>query len=90
MAEQPHDAKNLLIILSIIVGVLGLIFAGVALYNKYYEVEVVDIDQLHQDNLQNKLDEEEGYVYEGFSFVKAGIGNYNRSEYDVESSYWSN
>ena len=71
LAEQPHDAKNLLIILSIIVGVLGLIFAGVALYNKYYEVEVVDIDQLHQDNLQNKLDEEDGYVYGGFSFVKA-------------------
>lgn len=70
LIEQPHDAKNLLIILGVIMGVLALIFAGVALYNHYSEVKVVDVDQLHQENLQNKLDEKEGYMYEGFSFVK--------------------
>lgn len=71
LVEEPHDARNLMILLGIIIGTLALIFGGMALYNNFNQEKVIDIDELHTQNLQNKLSEEEGYMYNGFSFVKA-------------------
>ena len=63
------DGKGLLWLLIIVVGVFILFIGGFQVYNKITAAEVVDINQLHQENLQGDLSEKEGYLYNGFSFV---------------------
>lgn len=65
-----NEGKNILIMLSILIGVFVLVFAGFSAYNYFNGAIVVDVDQLHQDNLDGELSDEEGYFYNGFSFVK--------------------
>lgn len=74
--ESPHfsikeDGRSILIMVAVLVGIFILFFAGSKLYNYFTAASVVNIDDLHKDNLNGKLDEEEGYIYEGFSFIKA-------------------
>jgi hypothetical protein len=64
------DGKNILIIVAVLIGVFALIFAGAKVYTNLTGATVINIDDLHQQNIENKLDEEEGYMYNGFSFVK--------------------
>src|SRR3989344_70717 len=63
------DSKSVLLIIGIIVGITILAIGGFAVYNSITGANVQTIDDLHQDNLDNKLKEKEGYVYNGFSFV---------------------
>ncbi len=65
-----EDQKNILIMIIAIAGVFALILAGFGLYERFTSASVVDVDQLHEENLQGKLSDDEGYVYNGFSFVK--------------------
>lgn len=65
------DWKVLLIVLSILIGLGVLSFAGVTMYNGITAANVVSVDELHQKNLEGDLNEDEGYVYNGYSFVKA-------------------
>ena len=52
------------------VGVVVLLFAGFLGYQQYaVPTGALTFDELHQLNLNGKLDEEKGYVYNGFSFV---------------------
>ena len=69
--EETNDSKYLLIAIGVILGILALIFLGFTLYDKYADKSVVTIDTLHQKNLEKELGDEKGYVYNGFSFVKA-------------------
>jgi hypothetical protein len=66
---DPHretDMRTLVIAIAfIIIGIGAFIFIGSAV-----NVPPPTIDQLHEQNLQGKLDEELGYIYNGFSFVK--------------------
>ncbi len=69
--EETTDSKYLIIAIVTILGILALIFLGFTLYDKYADHSVVTIDDLHQENLKKELGAEKGYVYNGFSFVKA-------------------
>ena len=64
-----HDPKNLYKIIGGILLVFILLFAGFRLFAGP-AVVVNTIDDLHELNFQGDLDEDEGYIYEGFSFVK--------------------
>src|SRR3989344_9447720 len=63
------DSKSVLLIIGIIVGITILAIGGFAVYNSITGANVQTIDDLHQDNLDDKLEEKEGDVYNGFSFV---------------------
>ena len=65
------EGKNLLIMIAIVVGIFVFTIAGFKLYDHFTTAAVIDIDQLHKDNLVGDLNKEEGYIYNGYSFVKA-------------------
>ena len=65
------DSKGLLFIVLGIVAIFVIIMGGFSAYNYFTAAAVVSVDELHQDNLAGDLDDEEGYVYNGYSFVKA-------------------
>ena len=64
------DSKGLLWMVLGIAALFLLIFGGLAIYN-HFTNKVVSIDELHQQNLAGKLKPEQGYMYNGYSFVKA-------------------
>ena len=66
------DTRNIFILIGITVFLFVLVIGGFKFYNSFTSAGVVSLDQLHQDNLKGELDENmEGYIYRGFSFVKA-------------------
>ena len=69
--EKPKDVRNILIFLGVVAGLFVLVLGGFTAYDKWSGAAVVDIDTLHQQNLEQELGEDEGYVYNGYSFVKA-------------------
>ena len=71
LPDQKGDTRTVLILIAVLIGVFVLIIAGFKAYNHFTAAGVVVIDDLHQQNLDGKLDSEEGYVYNGYSFVKA-------------------
>ncbi|HLC97808.1 MAG TPA: hypothetical protein VJC21_03450 [Candidatus Nanoarchaeia archaeon] len=69
--SAKNDGKSLLILTGIVIGLFVLLFAGFRAYNSFTSASVVSIDDLHQQNLAGELDEDyEGYIYNGYSFVK--------------------
>ena len=68
--STASDGKSILIMVAVIVGIFLLLFGGSYLYNNITAATPVSVDDLHQQNLDDKLDEEEGYVYNGYSFIK--------------------
>ncbi len=70
-SEETSSTKSLIIMVSVLVGVFALFLGGSYAYNYLTAGNVVDVDDLHKENLQGDLEEEEGYVYNGYSFVKA-------------------
>ena len=69
--EETSDSKYLIIAIITILGILAAIFIGFTLYDKYADKSVVTIDDLHQKNLEQELGDQKGYIYNGFSFIKA-------------------
>jgi hypothetical protein len=69
-SELAGEGKNILYSILIIVGVLALMIGGFFVYNNMTGADIVTIEDLHDENLEGNLDEEEGYVYHGFSFIK--------------------
>lgn len=65
------DSKNILIMIGVIVGIFVLTLGSFKLYNQFTGAGVIVIDDLHQKNLEGELDAEEGYIYNGYSIVKA-------------------
>lgn len=65
------DGKNILIMVGVIVGIFVLTLGSFKLYNQLTGAGVIVIDDLHQKNLEGELDAEEGYLYNGYSLVKA-------------------
>ena len=70
IADQT-STKSVLILVGVVLGFLLLFIGGFATYNHFTGAQVVNVDELHKDNLKGDLNEEEGYVYNGFSIVKA-------------------
>lgn len=69
--EIPIDISSLKIIgilVLLIIVFIGIIIIG---YNFFLKEEVLTIDEMHQRNLAGKLDSEEGYIHNGYSFVHA-------------------
>jgi len=66
-----EDSRSIFILVAVIAGIFVLSLGGFRVYNSLTSADVVNIDELHQNNLQGDLGDEEGYVYNGFSFVKA-------------------
>jgi hypothetical protein len=94
-ARQPYkgsrkENKNLLIVVGSIF-LIVLMFVGIlALYNP--KKDVMTIDELHLANIEGKLDPEQGYIYNGYSFVKFVGVWYSQVEkgntlYDITFNY---
>ena len=70
-SAQQNDGKSVLVLIGVLIAVFVVAIAGFKAYNHFTAAGVVLIDDLHQQNLDGKLDSDEGYVYNGYSFVKA-------------------
>ena len=68
--QDSSDKKIIIVVTAIIIGLFLVTIGGFSLYNNLTTAGVINIDDLHQDNLNNQLKDEEGYIYNGFSFVK--------------------
>lgn len=66
----PNEGRNLLIAIGVIIAIIALFLASVLLYPKVVG-QPLSIEELHQRNLEGKLSPEEGYIYRGYSIVKA-------------------
>jgi hypothetical protein len=83
--EVSAEGKTIVIAIVVIFGIFVLSLGGFKLYGNLTSAQVIDIDQLHQNNLNGELNEKEGYIYNGFSFIKVDglwwtevkIGNQN-------------
>ena len=64
------DNKTIIIMIVIIGGLFIAAFGGFSLYNNLSGSAIINIDDLHQENLNEELNDEEGYIYNGYSFVK--------------------
>ena len=65
------DGRNIFIAIALILGVFVASFGGFKAYDHFTAASVINIDDMHEQNLEGELDDEEGYVYNGFSFIKA-------------------
>lgn len=70
-SAQQNDGKSVLILIGVLVVIFAVVIGSFKAYNHFTAANVVVIDDLHQQNLDGKLDSDEGYVYNGYSFVKA-------------------
>jgi len=69
--ETPvGDSKKILIAVLLIIGVLGFSLGGFKAYDYFTSADVIDIDALHVQNLEGELNDDEGYMYNGYSFIK--------------------
>lgn len=73
LKEKGHDSdtRSILILVGVSIALFLIIISGFSLYNNLTSSAVVGLDDLHKENLDGKLEEEEGYTYNGYSFVKA-------------------
>lgn len=68
-ALKQQSNKTLFITLGVIVAVFALMFAGFMGYNSITGNVVLDMQGLHDANFEGDLAPEEGYLYNGFSFI---------------------
>lgn len=67
--EEGKEKRNLFLILGLLVGILLFTVGGFKAYEYFTSAQVINIDDLHQQNLRGGLDEKEGYLYGAYSFV---------------------
>jgi len=65
--KENDSFKNLLIAIFTVLVFFGLVFVG---FDKIFKTEIETINDLHEKNIDGKLDPEDGYMYNGYSFVK--------------------
>ncbi len=68
---SSSSGRGILFTILAVIAVFALAVGGFALYNNLTGGSIINIDDLHQENLEGELDDEEGYLYNGYSFVKA-------------------
>lgn len=68
--NSDSETRSILILVGVSVALFIVVISGFVLYNNLTGGTVTDED-LHTKNLNGELDEEQGYVYNGYSFVKA-------------------
>ncbi len=69
-SSPAGDGKKILIAIVLIIGVFAFSFGGFKVYDYFTSANIIDIDDLHNQNMEGNLDEEEGYMYNGYSFLK--------------------
>src|SRR3989344_2953256 len=69
-SQLIHEPKRLYIIVGVILLVFALLF-GMGFFLKK-PLNISSLDDLHELNFQGELDPEQGYIHDGFSFVKYG------------------
>lgn len=69
-STSVSDGKSLGVTIAVVVGIFVVLIGGFFLYNHFAGPAVMTLDELHQQNFAGKLDPDEGYLYNGFSFVK--------------------
>jgi hypothetical protein len=74
--QKKKDSKTLLIMIAALLGFF-LIIILILVFSRS-EPRVLTIDELHEANLAGELKPEEGYVYNGYSFVNLGGVWYSR------------
>ena len=71
---KDADLRNIVIIVSVVVAILVLSLSGYTLVHKAAGAQGMTneqkVDQLHEQNKAGKLSEREGYIYNGYSFVR--------------------
>ncbi len=65
--KKDDSFRNLMLAILILVVFFALIIVG---YNTILKPNVKTINDLHLENIEGKLDPEDGYMYSGFSFVR--------------------
>ncbi|HLC81119.1 MAG TPA: hypothetical protein VJH68_00505 [Candidatus Nanoarchaeia archaeon] len=69
---RTSNTKNILVLIGITIILFVIVISGFSIYNNITSAGIINLDDLHKDNLEGNLNEEiDGYVYNGFSFVKA-------------------
>ncbi len=68
---SSSSGKGILLMLLAVIGIFALLLGGFAIYNNITGGSIINIDDLHKENLEGDIDDEEGYLYNGYSFVKA-------------------
>lgn len=68
-ALKEQSNRTLFMTLAVILGVFVLFIAGFYGYNSITGSVVTDMQGIHDANIQGDLEEEQGYMYNGFSFV---------------------
>ena len=63
------NSKYILIIIAVLAVIFAISLSKFSFLNKVAGNQVLSLDQLHQLNKEGKLDEERGYMYNGYSFV---------------------
>jgi|SRR3989344_3095170 len=91
-AKLISEPKRLYIIVGVIILIFALLF-GLRFVLKQ-PLKISSLDDLHDLNFQGKLDPDQGYIHDGFSFVKYGgtwhtrfLRMANNQTYQVELRY---
>lgn len=69
-AGSGKDTKTILVVVITLVAVLGLSLGGFSVYNDLTSATVLTLEEMHALNKEGELRNLEGYLYNGFSFVK--------------------
>jgi hypothetical protein len=69
--EAPEGGKDIMIMMAIFVAIIGIIAIAFFTFNHFTAAAVINLEDLHQENIDGNLDETDGYVYNGYSFVFA-------------------
>ncbi len=65
------DMKTVVIMVAVVVGLFIAVFAGFKSFNSITGSSVLSLDEMHVENAQGNLGDEKGYLYNGYSFVRA-------------------
>ncbi len=68
---EQSESKGVLVVVAGLVLIFALFVGGSALYNHLTGSSILTLSNLHQKNVEGGLDSEEGYLYNGYSFVHA-------------------
>ncbi|HIJ11274.1 TPA: hypothetical protein HA278_04410 [Candidatus Woesearchaeota archaeon] len=74
---QKGDGKKLFFTILAVIGIFAFFFIAFKGWNGITGAAPITIDDFHTENLEGNLEEEQGYIYNGFSFV------------NVDNLWWS-
>jgi hypothetical protein len=79
--DIKRSERSLYIAVFVIIILVAAVFAAAYIFPNIFRPAPKTIDDLIQDNIEGKLDEDQGYIYKGFSFVKVGPLWYTQIEH---------